>query len=631
VTAALFLISFAWFLFYLNPTVYFGDCGELLCDVTKGFVPHPTGFPSYLLTATPLARFGTFAVHAHSAFWAALSVVLVERITRFSLTRSGSKEEVCRSASLVAAGALMGSCTLILHASCARVYTMQLAFLLVGILLTLGYRPHLRWALGWGLAAGFASGIHTLFLAIIPFTLIFLWDRRKTWVHLIPWAFCGFLLGASSHLWIPLRAALHPTVSWGEPCSFDAWWAYVTQSGYGFKLFSRGFIGTYQYFQEVLRFVLLEWNPFIWVFAMTGLLGCYKRDRFLGLSLLSIIGVNLALMWAYGGEYDQIVLYRYFLPTYAACALAAGWGWVEILQKFCTPFSKTWVSRGLLTVFLCLCVAVPLRRWRDLSISTDSWNYALNLLRSVPQDATLELASDNQIDPVAYAFYVKNLRPDLHLVEWNGTLFPETKRLLKSQSATTPLQLEKQWLGNNGGVLFLPEHREVPLPYTCISWGLSHRLFDSSFSSGATPPDMDTMPFRFSEAEKNDVESQDVLGAILLRRADQALERRDPAKAFADLKEAESLCSKNANVLVDLAVAYQKIGAVTFVEPLLLKAVHLRPHHYTGNLNLGLYYAQQGLYLRSIKHLRIAANSTSYNALALRFIRQVEDQMGKKP
>jgi len=632
VTAPLFLFSFAWFLLHANPTVYFGDCGELLCDVLRGFVPHPTGFPAYLLTAAPFASLGPFAINLHSSFFAALSVTLLYHVSERLLLSQGFEKDRARNASLAASAALLGSCTLTLHASCARVYTLQLALLLSGMLWTLSYRKTPRWALGVGLLLGFASGTHTLFLTLLPFAVIYLWKRlRQPWT-LLPWFAGGSLLGASVHLCIPLRSALHPIVDWGTPSTFEAWWRYITQSGYEFKMLARGGEGTRLFLSECLRFGGREWSLLIWIFAAFGFYALCRVNRNLAAALGSVLLLNVLLMYLYGGEFDLNVLYRYFLPAYAVLALWAGqsWAWFSERSLFVKK-TQPWGEILALSFYLLACLWIPGVRWKDLPRSTDAWHYAVNLLRSIPRGATLEVASDAQIPPLAYARYVRGMRSDLRMLDWYGTMFPDTVRRMRQNPGLTKEIVEKEFLDEGGGLLFLPSHRGVAPPYECRSWGLSHRLTDRPLAHDGEPPALRQMCFRLTDAEYSDIESQNTLGAVFLQRADRARELNDIPQALADLGDAAKHCSLAPNILVDTAVAYGKTGAPDKVEPLLLQALRLRPNHYTGNVNLGLYYASRGLYLRSMQHLQIAAHAVPNDPLAPQLMRQVQAMMEPRP
>jgi len=134
-----------------------------------------------------------------------------------------------------------------------------------------------------------------------------------------------------------------------------------------------------------------------------------------------------------------------------------------------------------------------------------------------------------------------------------------------------------------------------------------------------------------TQAEFSDAEAQNALGDVYLHRADRAMESNDLPAALIALQEAEERCPLAPNILVDTAVAYGKVGASNRVVPTLQKALRLRPNHYTGNLNLGLSYANQGMYLQAMQCFQTAARAVPSDPMAPQLMRQIQALMGNRP
>ena len=116
---------------------------------------------------------------------------------------------------------------------------------------------------------------------------------------------------------------------------------------------------------------------------------------------------------------------------------------------------------------------------------------------------------------------------------------------MKRNPASTRESVERELLEKGGGSLYLPSQRSVQAPLTCVAWGLSHRLTVSPAHPAPGPnPSLEKMPFRLTEAERNDVEAQDAVGDYLLHRVDRALEAGDPSTALTLLRETENRCSR---------------------------------------------------------------------------------------
>ena len=336
-SCVLFLVSFGWFAAHAVPSVYFGDNGELLAAIHTGGIPHPTGFPLFILLSTLPSHYGTLAVNLVSSACGALAVVWIAR-TAHSLFG--------RAASVPAAVVLLGSCTLTLQAASARVYTCQLAAMAAVMLVAASFKPERRWGLLFGFLLGLSAGTHVLFLGGLVFTAVLLLDRRREIIPLVPWIAGALMIGASVLLWIPLRSSLQPVINWGEPSHGSRWWLYITQSSYRSKMFSRGFDGTGLFLREFLRILRFEWNPVVWLLFLPGwgTLLFAKNRRFayaLGLTAL----FYLALLYSYGGEYDLNVLDRYFLPLTALAALWVGNGWVWLWERWIPAVGGAFGSR----------------------------------------------------------------------------------------------------------------------------------------------------------------------------------------------------------------------------------------------------------------------------------------------
>lgn len=93
-SAVLFLLVFLFYLVHTAPTVYFGDCGDLLSAVLTGGIPHSTGFPGYLLlgTLTSAIAKSAFWINAVSGLAAAASCLMLFHFTRAIFTRLETSE-----------------------------------------------------------------------------------------------------------------------------------------------------------------------------------------------------------------------------------------------------------------------------------------------------------------------------------------------------------------------------------------------------------------------------------------------------------------------------------------------------------------------------------------------------------
>ena len=247
------------------------DGGDLITAAATGGVPHPSGYPTYLLIAR-LFQFlplGTLAFRTNlmSAFFATLAAVLVADLTRRSVAGSPSTSRI---AGLLAGMGFGLSPLLWSQALITEVYTLH-AFFVALILWLMARRQgvlssqnvkllDLAWLDRFGsLVFGLALGNQITVIFLLPFWLIhgLLEDREKqnspgyspwhprTLADRVNWPSLArrvawLILGLSVYLIIPLRARSGSPVVWGNPVDWEGLWWLVSGSLYQDRVFRLG-------------------------------------------------------------------------------------------------------------------------------------------------------------------------------------------------------------------------------------------------------------------------------------------------------------------------------------------------------------------------------------------------------
>jgi hypothetical protein len=613
-----FLAAFGWFASHAVPSLYFGDSGELLAAIHTGGIPHPTGFPILLLLGYLPSQANTLAVNMVSSAAGALSIALIALWARRLLGGAVFFPTVC---------VLLGSSTLLLHSSMTRVYSLQLATFSAVLLCVSTYQPKPRWGLLFGFLLGFAATTHTLFLGALIYAWIMLWNNRKEWPALAPWISVGFFLSASLYLWIPLRAHLWPAVSWGRPSNFESLWNYLSQRQYSEKMMSRDALGTWLFFRSIARNFLIEWNPLTWLLALGGFVVLYRSARRKAWSILSVVLFNVILLYAYGHNQDLDILYRYFLPTYACAAVLAAAAVSFLWEKWARGNAQSLGMRLFLgALLLALFVFYPAHRWSDLSQASGCRSYLTNLLKPLPANATPILGGDNQVFPAAYGRYVLGLRPDLHFVEWEGTLFPEAFLLSHDPNQpATPAQLEERWYEQGGGCLFLAAPRMVQPPFHCRPFGFMYRLSDDTSEKTMPPPPAPYwLPPRYTNAERNDVEAAEPLADHYLMAAAWNKDRGNLDAALAAIEDAVQTTPHTVRTLINAAAQYGDNNLDARCEELLLQALQIQPNNFEILLNLGIHYGKIGRYADCRRYLLLADAQKPNQPIVLHFLNQLD-------
>ncbi len=142
--------------------------------------------------------------------------------------------------------------------------------------------------------------------------------------------------------------------------------------------------------------------------------------------LLNYLGCTFLLTLALGFEFDrnsQAIFMPYPITAYGSLAIWLGYGLLAISSLHHSLANK--VTQGALGLLIVLTIA--LTNLPSNNRSEDSWveDYFTLLLGSLPKDAVLFVDGDLLSFPVGYLHYVKGLRPDISLYNWNSLTFPD--------------------------------------------------------------------------------------------------------------------------------------------------------------------------------------------------------------
>ncbi len=207
------------------PGLTWLDAGELGSSAWELGVAHPPGFPVFaqwtaafmhLLPLGEVAWRGNLASLACAVAAMAL-VVATARALGASM-----------SAAIGAALLLMAAPIFLLHARTIEVYAGAAVFVaaMSYCVVRLQAEGDPRYGLALALLAGLAAGHHAelrLFVLLLPMAAWPHWRPRRLWAPALGLG----VLGASSVLWLPLRAATQPLRNWGDPSSLEGLWAHL--------------------------------------------------------------------------------------------------------------------------------------------------------------------------------------------------------------------------------------------------------------------------------------------------------------------------------------------------------------------------------------------------------------------
>ncbi len=441
---ALVLLAAVLYILTLAPSVMPGDYAEFQFSAAILGVPHPTGYPLYVLLGKlfTLLPFGDVAyrVNFSSAIYMAGAVGLLYAISVKLLGLLGWGRAWWAAA--LGAGLFAVSPTPWSMSLVARSYALNA--LLVGCVVfsLISWRETRRslWFFASLLFVGLSIVHHGttylllpaygLYLLLVEVELYRRRDDARRWGR---WALgmLSFVLGLSPILFLVYRFLAGDSYYWGNPSTWKDFFNLLTGGPFQSQVLGYGTdIGTQL---DRIAFGIGELsNQFTPVGISLGLLGLgllwrYRRAEASLLTLMMVANFAFAMNYS-------LVGYLYFIPTYLLWGtfISTGAGWLAYLlltrghesgvrgQGSGVLRPSSVITRVLLTLsgviaIVALALAVTLRYpAMDQSSQTGTRDQALALLNTAPQGATLYLDWEG-LSVVRYYRYVYGMRQDLTL------------------------------------------------------------------------------------------------------------------------------------------------------------------------------------------------------------------------
>ncbi len=377
----------------LSPTVAWMNLGEdsgdlLAASATLG-IPHPTGYPLFVLlgrlaTFLPLGTIA-FRINLIAALAAAASVYFLARLA-YALAPDGARG---------AGGAFCAAACALLYAFSrgawsqsvlAEVYTLNAAFL--GAILWLLVEAEREMNLRRLLLAAYLFGLgltnHLLLLAVSPALLAVAWRfARSHKIGLMGAVLLPVLMfwGWTLDLYLPVRASLNPEFSWGSPSSPGQLWWVLTGAQYARNFFSRDLVAA------VRHLVPGRWGlDFGWGLLIlgAGILAAALRPPRGGTAVWLALLASLALLSVYAIGDDV----GYWMPAGLVAAALAGAGWVSLWER-AKPLPP--VRAALAGLLLAGAILGLVSNWRKVDASGDlaPYIYAEHNLSAVEPNALI--------------------------------------------------------------------------------------------------------------------------------------------------------------------------------------------------------------------------------------------------
>ncbi|HNS52565.1 MAG TPA: DUF2723 domain-containing protein [Anaerolineae bacterium] len=392
------------------------DGGDLVAAARTLGVPHPPGFPTYIVLAwlathLPVGSIA-YRVNLLSAITGAAAIGFVGVAGFTTLPRGQSRWLPAASAALTLAFApLVWSQAII-----GEVYAPAFCFASLALLLAIEWRRHGEVELLWAFALvfGLGLGVHLTLVVVLPAVTVLLWPERRLWLRKKTLAPCValFLAGLSAYSYLPVAASTVPPVNWGAPSTWPRFLWVVAAKPYQSLVFGLPPSHILPRLEEWAGILVhqLGWGG--WLLALLGLAQLLRSDVALALCGITWFASTALLALFYDSQ-DSLV---YLVPSMAAVALWLSQG-LGCLHR--------WGQRQGLparvaasTLILLLPVSSLALNWADMDLSHDRQcaTYADQVLRALDPNAIVLAQGDQPTFVLWYAVHAEGQRPDVAVV-----------------------------------------------------------------------------------------------------------------------------------------------------------------------------------------------------------------------
>ena len=411
-----------------------GDGGDLAAAVAVLGVPHPSGYPTYMLlgrffsTALPWGDIA-YRLNLMSAVLSAaaagalyLAARLLQELT-FKPDAGGPRTR----RAIAAIGALAYAFAPLpwSQATITEVYALHAFFASAVLLCTLGLLHSISfasspgstsaWLIAGALATGLGLGNHlTLALVAAPgFFLALALRRRIPGAVMAPSA---LLAGLTVYAYLPWRAAANPPVNWGDASNLAGFLWVVTGEPYRNYVFGLPASALPARVASYAGYLVQQFNPVGFGLAVVGLAFLWTYNR--TLALLTLWGALFISVFAV--LYSTPDSYLYLLPVFMVMALWLVAGLHYLVADVLAPrLAARRMSRTgpALAIALALAVVpgvslVTQYAAQDLRADTSALDYAREVVATVEPNALVVAQTErHEFTLVYYQQAVDSLWP----------------------------------------------------------------------------------------------------------------------------------------------------------------------------------------------------------------------------
>jgi len=420
---AAFAGPLALYIATLSPGVAFWDTGEMDTVPWILGIPHPTGFPLFVLGGWLFSHVLPFGIPGWRISLFSATAVAGSAWLLWALVRDVTKSP---PAAVAAAFAFAAGDIAWMRAVRAEVHDLVLFCISLAVVAArrAGETGSNRALLTAALACGLGLAVHPVAMFVLPCVAILAWPALRKMRLRTALGVAGALLAPLAlYAYIPLRSAYiesrHLDPDWdlglsgsamfddGSPSSLPAFWHYVTgatfQPGRTFiKLASPdGIVKAFGLWHDV---VVWEFTWVMLAFAAAGFVFLVLNDRRLALGLSTLSIANITFAANYRIETD---VQRYAMPALWVMVAFAAFGttWIASSIVRDRSLATQWIAAGMLIAALWPNAGAAYDDVHRTNAYTDATAIGTDIAAVTP-DGSLFVATWNYATPLFYSAFV---------------------------------------------------------------------------------------------------------------------------------------------------------------------------------------------------------------------------------
>jgi hypothetical protein len=462
------------------------DGGDYISAVVTGGIPHPTGYPTYLILASVFQKIPlgspAFRMNLFSLVCAVVAAVFVYlAVARYLLAK-----QLNWLAGGIAALAYGLSPLVWSQAVITEVYSLQALF--VALIVNLWFygfylKPEkmIIYDVTIGLVASLAFGNHltTMFLFPLVFSMggairkerlekaagLQGWLRgwKIRWIS-IARRFGAFLAGLMVYLVLPLRAFSGASINWGDPVTLNNFLWLVSGKLYSGLVFGvpRDYIvPRIQYWVHLIIDQFGWLGIFVGIYGLLSIRGETVKKIYLGMGWLFFVFSIFAIGY---NSYDSDV---YLIPAFMVAAIWIGIGTEELIERASHRSSWLGIFTGGVILIGLIIPAIFHYPETDASHDQRAEDFGRDVFHSAPSQAIIFTQGDEATFALQYFQYALHQRPDIALVAINLMPYDWYRRNLVSAYPT----------------LLVPDHATLSWDSTIIQANPGRPVCDASYKN----------------------------------------------------------------------------------------------------------------------------------------------------